>query len=81
MRDLEERYRIKIQHILREYRLNAKLRQVDLAKLLNRPQSYVSKLESGDKMLNIIELLNFCQALNIKLSDVAKTIEVACEGK
>ncbi len=81
MRDLDERSRIKIQRILREHRLEANLRQVDLARLLNRPQSYVSKLESGDKTPNIIELLNFCWALNIKLSDVAKTIEAACESK
>jgi len=41
---------------LRRARLAAKLTQVEVAKKLRKPQSFVAKLESGDRRLDIIEL-------------------------
>ncbi len=38
--------------------------QVELAGLLKRPQSFVSKFESGDRRLDVIEFLEICRALN-----------------
>ena len=50
---------------LKKTRLDASLRQIDLAKLLKRPQSYVSKIESGERNLDVIEFLAYTAALSI----------------
>ena len=36
--------------------------QAEVAERLNKPQSYVSKLESGDRSLDVIETREFCIA-------------------
>ena len=51
--------------LLRELRQEAGLRQVDLSDRLGVPQSFVSKYESGERNLNIIDLRHICKALNI----------------
>ena len=44
---------------LREARLEAGLRQIDVAKKLKRTQSYVSRVEVGEQRLDILELKKF----------------------
>lgn len=46
----------KVRELLRDIREAAGLRQVDLAARLKRPQSFVSKFESGEKTLNFLEV-------------------------
>jgi transcriptional regulator with XRE-family HTH domain len=41
---------------LRQARLDAKLTQPQVAAALRRPQSYVSKCESGERRVDVIEL-------------------------
>ena len=50
---------------LREARLRAELRQVDVATRLGKPQSYVAKVESGERRIDFIETLNLCQAVSL----------------
>ena len=50
---------------LKKARMSASLRQIDLAKLLKKPQSYVSKIESGERNLDVIEFLAYTAALSI----------------
>ena len=50
--------------LLVEARERANLRQVDVAQRLRRPQSYVSKIESGERRLDVVEFLDVCAALN-----------------
>ena len=50
---------------LREARLRAELRQVDLAAMLGKPQSYVAKVERGERRIDMIEVLNLCRAIGL----------------
>ena len=43
-------------------RLDAQLTQEQLAKKLRKPQTYISKSESGERRLDLIEWLAFCKA-------------------
>jgi transcriptional regulator with XRE-family HTH domain len=40
------------------------LTQKNLAEILKKPQSYVSKYETGEKNLDIVEFINISNALN-----------------
>jgi len=46
-------------------RKSAGLTQTQLAKRLERPQSFVSKFERGERRLDIIEFLDVCAALSL----------------
>ena len=67
--------RNKLYNLLKQLRVEASLRQVDLAKKLYKPQSYISKYESGEKNLDVLELKEICKALNIELSVFVDMLE------
>ncbi len=50
-----QKYRTFLQR-LRQARRDADLTQVDVARTLRRPQSFVSKCESGERRVDVIEL-------------------------
>lgn len=54
-----------LRQILRQAREDAKLRQIDVAALLGVPQSYVAKVESGERKISFIEVLDFCSAIQL----------------
>ena len=56
--------------LIYQIRVNAGLRQSDLAKILNCPQSFISKIESGERRIDLVELLDICKALNISLVEL-----------
>jgi transcriptional regulator with XRE-family HTH domain len=51
--------------LLKRARVESGLTQVDLAKRLGRPQSFVSKCESGERRVDVAEFLAFCKAIQI----------------
>jgi transcriptional regulator with XRE-family HTH domain len=64
-----------LRKLLRQLRLGAGLRQSDLAEVLGAPQSFVSKYESGERRLDILELRQVCNALGIPLSEFVARLE------
>ena len=58
--------------LLRQVREEADLRQIDVADRLDQPQSFVSKYESGERRLDLLELELICEACGINLSEFVK---------
>jgi transcriptional regulator with XRE-family HTH domain len=67
--------RQRLAQLLRTVRTEAGLRQIDLAEKLDEPQSFVSKYESGEQRLDLLELKAICEALGIGLMDFVKRFE------
>jgi len=64
-----------LQLLLRDVRREAGLRQVDVARRLGLPQSFVSKYESGERRLDILEMRDVCEALGISLPTFARRLD------
>jgi ribosome-binding protein aMBF1 (putative translation factor) len=65
----------RLQALLRKVRNHAGIRQADLADKLGQPQSFVSKYESGERRLDILELRDVCQALGMPLQEFIQRLE------
>lgn len=67
--------RAKLYTLLKRVRQEKGIRQVELSKKLGVPQSFVSKYESGDRRLDILELRKVCDALGISLQEFIQELE------
>jgi transcriptional regulator with XRE-family HTH domain len=54
-----------LRSLLKEYRIKAGLTQEDVASAMGQPQSFVSKYESGERLLTFVEVRGVCQALGL----------------
>jgi transcriptional regulator with XRE-family HTH domain len=61
---------------LLETRRKRGLTQVEIAALLNKPQSFVSKYESGERRLDVIEFLEVCKALKVNPATIIQQLEI-----
>ena len=61
--------------LLRWVRKDLQLTQIELARRLRRPQSYVSKYEIGERRLDVLELRLVCRALDISLQTFCRRFE------
>jgi transcriptional regulator with XRE-family HTH domain len=63
---------------LREFlikkRKEAKLRQVDVAKRLKRSQDYVSYVETGRKVVDFVELMDWAEAIGFDGREAIKQL-------
>ncbi len=53
---------------LRAARVDAGLTQIDVARALRKPQSFVSKCESGERRVDVVELERFAGVYNKPLT-------------
>lgn len=69
--------------LLAEARESAGLTQVALAEALDQSQSFVSKIELGDRRLDVIQLRTILAVLNVSLPEFIRKLEkaVASEAK
>lgn len=59
-----------LRQLLRQAREDAELRQIDVAESLGVPQSYVAKVESGERKITFIEVLDLCNAIGLDPQDL-----------
>ncbi len=60
--------------LMREARDQAGLSQVQLAERLGRPQSFISKYESGERRLDVAEFIEICRALDVSATKLLKKL-------
>lgn len=61
--------------LLRQLRLGAGLQQRELSERLGKPQSFVSRYESGQRRLDLLELRQICLAVGISLTEFIRRFE------
>ena len=69
-----------IGRVLKDLRKGNHLRQEDVARTLGKPQSYVSKIESGEKSLHLYEVFAYADALQTPRVELLGKIEQALTG-
>lgn len=64
-----------VHSLLRDARQEQHLSQAEVARKLRRPQSFVSKYETGERRLDLVELQQVCDAIGIKLATFVRRFE------
>lgn len=64
-----------VESLLKELRVNAGLRQSDIASALGIQQSMVSKYEVGERRLDILEVREICALFGLSLSQFIEILE------
>jgi transcriptional regulator with XRE-family HTH domain len=67
--------------LLLELRREEGLTQVELAQRLGNAQSFVSDVESGSRRLDLVQLLDYCSALDATLTSMVKRFEVQIRAR
>lgn len=61
--------------LLLEARQKAGLTQRDVATRLNKPAAFPHKVEHAEREINIVELLDYCEALGLDFVQFAAEVE------
>lgn len=64
-----------LREVLREVRVAGRLNQAELAKQMGTYPSFVSKYESGERRLDVIEMRRVCAALGTNINRVLKELD------
>lgn len=70
-----------LESLLKELRVNAGMRQIDVAIKLGIQQSMVSKYEVGERRLDILEVRKLCELFHISLSEFSNLLEERIKQK
>lgn len=62
-------------HLLREWRVRKGLTQRALAELLNKPHSYVHKVETGERRIDPVEFIAWCRACALDPGKALRQVE------
>src|SRR5204862_3983094 len=60
--------------LLREARIKAGLTQTQAARRIRQPQSFVAKCESGERRVDIVELIVFCRTYRINAAKFVRRL-------
>ncbi len=70
-----DQQRIVLISLLKQARKEQKTTQVELSRQLNKPQSFVSKYESGERTLDVVEVHQICLALKTPFVDLMRQFD------
>jgi len=65
--------------LLVQKRRDAGLTQEDVAKQMRWPQSYISKIESGDRRLDVIEFIRIASVIGFDAGAIAQELQELIE--
>lgn len=60
---------------LRDIRKDKKITQQELIAKLNRPMSYLAKVENLERRLDLVELYDLLTAMDVKVGDFLEEVE------
>lgn len=63
--------------VLARVRERAGVKQADLAARLGVPASYLSKIESGTRRLDVVELVRIAEALDVEAAEIVRQVTEA----
>ena len=66
---------------LRKAREDAGITQVEFAERIQETQSFVSRCERGERRIDVIELMVFCEAIGVSFVDFAKHLVDSIEAE
>ncbi|MBC3928097.1 helix-turn-helix transcriptional regulator [Undibacterium sp. CY21W] len=66
MKSLHSPAYVVFRQVMADTREHQGLTQAELANRLGKPQSFVSKYESGERRLDVVEFLLVCEALGVE---------------
>jgi transcriptional regulator with XRE-family HTH domain len=66
---------------LKDARIAAGLTQADAAERLNKPQSFVSKCEAGERRIDVIEFLEYCRIYDTSADGILAAINGPSSGR
>ena len=61
--------------VLKSMRTGGRVTQKEMASKLRVTQSYLSKIERGERGINMLELMDYCEAAGISLTEFAARLE------
>ena len=67
---------VKLLDALKNIRIESGQTQTELAEKLHRPQSYVSKYESGERRLDFIEVSDICSSCGVTLTEFVRKVGI-----
>ena len=65
--------------LLRRVRIEAKMTQAQLSKILGVTQARISKYEQGERRIDMLELKTICDAIKLPLTEFARRFEESCK--
>ncbi len=75
MKTIYRKEYVSILLFLKSARIKKNISQEELASLLGKDQTYVSKYESGIRRLDVVEVFDICKALDINMKDIIYIME------
>lgn len=63
--------------LLREARINAGLTQEQLAKRIGRQHNWVSKCELGERRMDVLEYIEYCEGCRVDPMEMLREIKAA----
>lgn len=73
MKTIHDQRYIEVIALLRKARERAGHTQGEVARMLGRPQSYVSKVETCERRIDVVELLQMCRIIGVTLTEIIPT--------